>query len=167
MAARSVLITGGLGFIGRQAIGPLVERGFGVHIRARSISPDFGSSVASSAIASLIAGRAFLASAGQQIRDFTDVRDVAAGLVALLDSPVTGDVNVASGEPRSVASVLMQIGEALGRQELIKLGARPRVHGEPERLVASVERLRKEVKWKPTQSFEARLEDTVAWWKKT
>lgn len=118
-----------------------------------------------SAIVSLLKGEEFLASAGDQIRDFSDVRDVAAGFVALLDSHVTGDVNIASGEPRTVASVLMQIGELLGRTELVKLGARPRVPGEPLRLVASVERLRKEVKWKPTSSFESRLAETVEWWR--
>lgn len=119
----------------------------------------------SSAIVSLLKGDEFLASAGDQIRDFSDVRDVAAGFVALLDSQVTGDVNIASGEARSVASVLMQIGELLGRTELVKLGARPRAPGEPSRLVASVERLRKEVKWKPTSSLESRLAETVEWWK--
>jgi nucleoside-diphosphate-sugar epimerase len=118
-----------------------------------------------SAIRSLLKGEEFLASAGDQIRDFSDVRDVASGFVALLDSHVTGDVNIASGEPRSVASVLMQIGELLGRTDLVKLGARPRVPGEPLRLVASVERLRKQVKWNPTSSFESRLEETVEWWK--
>jgi len=119
----------------------------------------------SSAILSLLRGQEFLASAGDQIRDFADVRDVAAGFVALLDSQVTGDVNIASGEARTAASVMMEVGEMLGRSELIKLGARPKQPGEPARLVAAVERLRKEVKWKPTSSFEQRLSETIEWWR--
>ena len=118
-----------------------------------------------SVIKSLLQGREFVASAGDQIRDFSDVRDVAAGFVALLDSQVTGDVNIASGEARSVASVMMQIGEILGRCELIKLGARPKQPGEPARLVAAVERLRKDVKWKPGSSFDQRLRETIEWWR--
>lgn len=118
----------------------------------------------SSLILSLLQEKEFLASAGDQIRDFADVRDVAAGFVALLDSQVTGDVNIASGEARTVSSVVMHIGEEVGRSELIKLGARPKQIGEPVRLVAAVERLRKEVKWKPTSSFEQRISETIEWW---
>jgi nucleoside-diphosphate-sugar epimerase len=119
----------------------------------------------SSAVLSLVRGEAFAASAGDQIRDFSDVRDVAAGFVALLASNVPGDVNIASGEARTVASVLMAIGEQLGRSELIKLGARTRPEREPARIVASVERLRSEVRWRPTASFNERLEETIEWWK--
>lgn len=119
----------------------------------------------SSAITSLLRGEQFLASTGDQIRDFSDVRDIAAGFVALLESQVTGDVNIASGEARTVSSVLMAIAEQLGRSDLVKLGARVRPAGEPQRLVASVERLRKEVRWKPATPFEERLTQTIEWWK--
>ena len=85
--------------------------------------------------------------------------------MALLESQVTGDVNIASGEARTVSSVLMEIGELLGRSDLIKLGARARPAGEPARLVASVERLRNEVRWKPMASFDERLAQTIQWWK--
>jgi nucleoside-diphosphate-sugar epimerase len=124
-----------------------------------------GKRFVASAITSLLRGEDFAASAGDQIRDFSDVRDVAAGFVALLESQVTGDVNIASGEARTVSSVLMEIGELLGRSDLIKLGARARPAGEPARLVASVERLRNEVRWKPMASFDERLAQTIQWWK--
>jgi nucleoside-diphosphate-sugar epimerase len=119
----------------------------------------------SSVITTLLRGDQFAASAGDQIRDFSDVREVAAGFVALLESQATGDVNIASGEARTVSSVLMQIGELLGKSNLIKLGARARSAGEPARLVASVERLRNEVRWKPKISFDERLAQTIEWWK--
>jgi nucleoside-diphosphate-sugar epimerase len=61
--------------------------------------------------------------------------------------------------------VLIQIGDLLRKRELVKLGARARAAGEPQRLIASVERLRREVKWKPERSFDRRLEETVQWWK--
>lgn len=119
----------------------------------------------SSAITNLLRGDQFLASIGDQVRDFSDIRDVAAGFVALLDSEVAGDVNIASGEARTVSSVLMEIGQKLGRTDLVKLGARARPAGEPGRLVASVERLRKEVRWEPKESFDERLTQTIEWWR--
>jgi nucleoside-diphosphate-sugar epimerase len=119
----------------------------------------------SSAIISLLKEAEFLASAGDQIRDFADSRDVAAGFVALLDSDVTGDVNIASGEPVTVANVLNQIGEILDRRDLIKLGARPKQQGEPARLVASVKRLREEVKFSPASNLDTRLQEVVDWWR--
>jgi len=119
----------------------------------------------SSAIISLLKETEFLASAGDQIRDFADSRDVAAGFVALLDSDVTGDVNIASGEPVTVASVLSKVGEILNRRDLIKLGARPKQQGEPARLVASVKRLREEVKFSPASDLDTRLKEVVEWWR--
>jgi nucleoside-diphosphate-sugar epimerase len=119
----------------------------------------------SSAIISLLKEAEFLASAGDQIRDFADSRDVAAGFVALLDSDVTGDVNIASGEPVTVASVLTKVGEILDRRDLVKLGERPKQQGEPARLVASVKRLREEVKFSPESNLDTRLKEVAEWWR--
>jgi nucleoside-diphosphate-sugar epimerase len=63
------------------------------------------------AITSLLAGRPFDATAGSQIRDYSSVVDVAAAFAAVLDSTLTGDVNVASGTATSVARVLQIVGE--------------------------------------------------------
>jgi len=93
------------------------------------------------------------------------VEDVAEGFVALLDSKVEGDVNIASGEPRSVASVLEALARIIGRPELIQLGARPKAPNDPPRLVAAVERLRSEAGVKFPRSVDERLADTVQWWR--
>lgn len=119
----------------------------------------------SSAAIALLKGEPFAASIGDQVRDFSHVEDVAEGFVSLLDSSVTGDVNVASGEPRSVASILESLGAAVGWPELIRLGAKPKVPHEPPRIVASVERLNKEVGFRFPCSIDQRLAETVAWWR--
>lgn len=119
----------------------------------------------SGATISLLKGEPFPASIGDQVRDFSHVEDVAEGFVALLDSKVEGDVNIASGEPRSVASILESLGQILGRPELIQLGARPKAPNDPPRLVAAVERLRREVGVKFPRSVDERLADTVQWWR--
>lgn len=119
----------------------------------------------SSASVSLLQGEPFPASIGDQVRDFSFVGDVAEGFVALLDSSVTGDVNIASGEPRSVASILGALGKITGRPELLQLGAKPKVANEPATIVASVERLRREVGTASPPSIDERLSETVDWWR--
>ena len=63
--------------------------------------------------------------------------DAARAFVALLDSPVEGPVNIASGVGVSVAQLVGWIGDAVGRPELVELGALPGRPGEPERLVGA------------------------------
>lgn len=119
----------------------------------------------SGAAIALLNGKPFPASIGDQVRDFSHVEDIAEGFVALLDSNVVGDVNIASGEPRSVASILQALGEIVGRPELIQLGARPKAPNEAPRIVAAVERLKKEVGVRLACSMEQRLAETVQWWR--
>lgn len=119
----------------------------------------------SGAAIALLNGKPFPASIGDQVRDFSHVEDIAEGFVALLDSNVVGDLNIASGEPRSVASILKALGEIVGRPELIQLGARPKAPNEAPRVVAAVERLKKEVGVQLACSVEQRLAETVQWWR--
>ncbi len=118
----------------------------------------------SSAILALLRGEPFAATLGDQLRDFSYVVDVAAAFVALLDSSVTGDINVASGEARSIASILGMIGVATKRPELIQLGAKPKGENEPARVVASVKRLRDEVGVVFPKPIDQRISETVEWW---
>jgi nucleoside-diphosphate-sugar epimerase len=119
----------------------------------------------SSAICSLLQGKPFEASAGDQVRDFLHVEDVAESFVRLLDSDVEGDVNIASGRESSVAQVLSILGEITGAPELVRLGVKPKQPNEPARLVAAVQRLQKEVGITFVKSLEQRLAETVTWWK--
>ena len=52
-----------------------------------------------SVIQALLKGEFARCSHGRQIRDFLYVEDVAEAFVALLDSDITGPVNIASGSP--------------------------------------------------------------------
>ena len=88
-------------------------------------------------------------SSGEQVRDFLHAEDVAAAFVALLDSPVTGPVNVASGVPVAVRELVAEIALATDRAELLELGALPQRPGEPPRILADVRRLREEVGFRP------------------
>jgi nucleoside-diphosphate-sugar epimerase len=110
----------------------------------------------------LLAGEPAEATSGTQIRDFLHVRDVAAAFAALLDSDVVGPVNVGSGEARPLRDVIATLAEAVGRPELVRLGALPARAGEPERIVADASRLHEEVGFAPRFGLREGLEDTVA-----
>jgi len=113
----------------------------------------------------LVAGERAQTGDGTQIRDFMHVADVAAAFAALLDSPVTGAVNIGGGEARPLRDVIEAIGRAAGRPELLDIGALPARPGDPEELVADVTRLRDEVGFVPAIGLDEGIERTVAWWR--
>ncbi|RYX86177.1 NAD(P)-dependent oxidoreductase [bacterium] len=102
-------------------------------------------------------------SSGVQVRDFMAIQDAAAAFVALLQSEVTGAVNIASGQAVAVKKVANCIGELLQRSELIELGALPTNADEPPFLVADVRRLRDEVGWEPHYDLQSGLETAIDW----
>jgi dTDP-6-deoxy-L-talose 4-dehydrogenase (NAD+) len=99
--------------------------------------------------ASLRAGRPFALSPGEQVRDHLDVRDVASALLYLSGSDLAGPVNVCSGKPVTLRTVLETVGRELGKVELLQFGARPYsrteimlLAGNPARLLATGFRFR-------------------------
>lgn len=118
-----------------------------------------------SVILGLLAGRPVPCTAGNQIRDYLHVADVASALVALLESDVSGPVNLGSGRPLVLRELVSGITTLTGCGELIQFGARPLPASEPAVLLPSVERLSHEVKWTPKFDLDQGLRDTVAWWR--
>jgi nucleoside-diphosphate-sugar epimerase len=92
------------------------------------------------------------------------VEDVAAALVALLASDVSGPVNIASGQPVALKDIIKEIAIRLNGADLIRLGALTRSQEEPELLVADVRRLSREVGWSPQYDLSQGLERTIKWW---
>jgi nucleoside-diphosphate-sugar epimerase len=115
----------------------------------------------------LLAGRPAETTAGAQVRDFVHVRDVGTALAALLDSDVSGSVNVGSGRGRSVAEVATTVARALGREDLLRLGALPMRQDEPAAVVADIRRLEDEVGFVPSIDLESGVRDTVEWWRRS
>jgi nucleoside-diphosphate-sugar epimerase len=104
--------------------------------------------------------------AGTQVRDFQHVADAAGALVALLDSEVTGPVNVASGHAVPVKNVVHAIADRLDASHLVELGALPLAASEPAAIEADVTRLREEVGWRDRFGLAEGLADTIAWWQR-
>lgn len=73
----------------------------------------------------LRAGQTFDLSAGDQVRDHLHVSDAAAALVTLAESDARGVFNVCSGRPLALRDLALQLGEVMGRPELLRFGAHP------------------------------------------
>jgi nucleoside-diphosphate-sugar epimerase len=118
-----------------------------------------------SVIRRLLRGERAPTTEGSQVRDFLHVQDVADAFVSLLDSDVTGAVNIGSGRPVSVREVVLSIARRLSRVDLLDFGARPTSANEPPLLVADVGRLANEVRWNPCFTLESGLDQTIEWWR--
>jgi len=115
-------------------------------------------------VRALLKGEPARLTAGTQLRDFIDVRDLGRCLALLLASEVQGAVNVASGEGVAVARIAALLGAIIGRPDLIELGVLPLPRTEPPALVADIARLSTEVGTEPEIGLEQGLSDAVAWW---
>jgi nucleoside-diphosphate-sugar epimerase len=108
------------------------------------------------------ASRPVALSAGEQVRSFIHVDDVAAALVALLDSPVEGAVNVALDEAMSVRDLALMAAADAGNTGLLRFGDRPLQPGEPKVMRAAVSRLTDEVGFRPRHTIRTGVAATVA-----
>jgi nucleoside-diphosphate-sugar epimerase len=100
-----------------------------------------------------------------QIRDYLHVQDVADGLVAALDSAVTGAVNVSSGQATTLREIVLTIGRQIGRPELIQLGAIPARANDVALVIGENTRLVTEVGWKQHYDLEFGIRQTIDWWR--
>jgi len=116
-------------------------------------------------VRSLIAGELALTSHGRQVRDYLFIEDVADALVRLVESDVTGPINVASGQAIALRDIISEIGQQMGRSELIQLGAIPQATTDTPLVVADISRLTAELDWQPRWDLGRGIEKTIAWWR--
>lgn len=119
----------------------------------------------SSVIRSLLKNEPAKCSHGKQFRDYMHVQDVANGLVAALDSPVQGAVNISSAHATPLRDIVQSIGEQLGKSELIRLGALPARPNDTPLVIGDNTKLVSETGWQQTFELEAGLRHTIDWWR--
>lgn len=117
-----------------------------------------------SVILSLLRGEKAKCTHGNQIRDFLHVDDIASAFVSLLESNVEGPINIASGQPVALKTIIYTIANLLGKRDLVELGVLPAPEDEPLFIVADVRKLNQQVGWKPKITLEAGLKSTIEWW---
>lgn len=123
------------------------------------------SRLVSSVILNLLQNKTAQCSHGNLIRDFLHVQDVASAFVSLLESNVTGPVNIASGNPTAIKDVVNTIADKLNKRDLVGFKEGPPPLNEPGLLVAEVKRLNSDIGWKPSYDLDRGLEQTISWWK--
>lgn len=114
---------------------------------------------------SLLKGKEVPCTSGEQIRDYLYIKDAASAMVTLLESDVSGPVNIASGDPVRLKDLIKAAAELIGRPDLVKLGSLAAAEGDPPLLLANTMRLKDEVGWQPKYNLQEGLQETVAWWK--
>ena len=96
-------------------------------------------------ILSLLRGERARCTHGRQLRDFLHVQDVAEAFIALLNSAVAGAVNIGSGEPVTIRSIVGQIARRLEAEDRVDFGAIESAPTDPPAVIANAQRLREQV----------------------
>jgi nucleoside-diphosphate-sugar epimerase len=109
---------------------------------------------------SLLADKSAICRYGSHVRDYLHVHDAGNALTALLESDVTGPVNVASGRPANLDEIATRLAAAAGRGHVKFEMGEPSADNPPE-ISAVTERLSKEVKWAPSITLDEGLRSVV------
>ena len=115
-------------------------------------------------IGRLLRGEPAQTTAGDQVRDYMHVEDVASAIWTVATSGHEGPVNIATGHHAPVRRVVELIGELMGRPDLLEIGAKSYRPEEPPAIRADVSLLRN-LGWRPRYTLESGLRQTVEWWR--
>jgi UDP-glucose 4-epimerase len=102
---------------------------------------------------------------GTCIRDYIHILDLARAHILALGATASGFYNLGTGGGSSVREIIATCRKITGRK--IDTIERPRRPGDPARLIASSEKIKKELGWRPQfQSLEAIIESAWKWHQK-
>ena len=118
-----------------------------------------------SVVRALLGGEKARCTDGEQVRDFLHVEDLASAVWAVTQSDLSGPVNIGSGQPTKIRTIVETLGEIVNARDRLLLGAIPASCSEPPVLVADVRRLTDATGWRPSWSLRAGLQQVVDWWR--
>jgi nucleoside-diphosphate-sugar epimerase len=115
------------------------------------------------AISTALAGQDFEMTGGDQKRDFIYVDDVVSGILAAASAPdIDGQsLDLGTGVPRSVLSVVEEIWSITGCFGRICAGAMPYRRGEPGTLCADADRTARLTGWRASTNLDEGLRQTI------
>ena len=117
-----------------------------------------------SVILSALRGEDIKVSECLQIQDYLHVADTAAGIVEVFESDAAGAVNICSGTPVRLRSIVESLVELTSFHGNVLWGAIPGALEFPL-IVGSNQKLRS-LGWAPRVSLQDGLKQTIAWWRK-
>lgn len=119
--------------------------------------------VVAHACRALAAGQPATFSSGLQRRDFLPVADASRGLVSLLESTISGPVNVSSGEASTLRKIIEAIGEIAGRPDLLRFDPATDRPGDPPLILGDNTQLIS-TGWAPRLTLREGLIDAYRHW---
>lgn len=118
-----------------------------------------------SVVRGLLRGHAVDVTAGTQLREYLHVDDVADALRCVLESDLTGRVDIATGAPVPLRRVFEQAALAVGGPGSLRWGARPSGPDDTFEIPSDPAALRSLGTWTPRHTLESGIGDTVRWWR--
>src|SRR3954462_15314339 len=102
---------------------------------------------------------------GTCIRDYIHIKDLAQAHILALETPNSAFYNLGTGGGSSVREVIESCRKITGRP--IPVTEKPRRPGDPPRLIASSEKIKRELGWRPQfQTLDAIVESAWKWLQK-
>lgn len=104
---------------------------------------------------------------GNQIRSFTNVRDIAAGVhkCAYADAAANDGFNLGSSEGVTMLELAELIWEYCGREEEFAVDRQDAFDHDVQKRIPDSSKAREQLGWEPTVSLEESLDEYIAWYK--
>lgn len=134
---------------------PRIFNLYGPHEKPRRLMP--------SVICSCLKGEDVKVSDCSKFQDYLYVEDTANGIVSTFESEIQGAVNICSGQPVQLRTIVNKIAELTGFKGNILWGAIPAAFDD-DVVVGNNEKL-KSIGWKQKYSLEEGLKSTIDWWR--
>lgn len=115
-------------------------------------------------ITSMLKGEDVKVSPCTKYQDYLYLNDVSKAIVKFFESDVQGAVNICSGEPVQLKTIVEKIKELTNFSGNILYGAIPAGFEDPV-VVGNCLKLKNEVKWTPEYSLDDGLTECVEWWR--
>ena len=115
-------------------------------------------------ITSMLKGEDVKVSPCTKYQDYLYLKDVSKAIVKFFESDVQGAVNICSGEPVQLKTIVEKIKELTNFSGKILYGVIPAGFEDPV-VVGDCLKLKNEVKWTPEYSLDDGLTECVEWWR--
>lgn len=128
---------------------------------------EHASRLAMAVTSALLRGEPVELTHGRQVRDYVYVDDVAEGVRAALEKAHAGETDLASGRPRPVRDIAIEIARQLGREDLLRLGARPSPAHDAPVVLGDPSHAFQSLGWSADTTLEDGVAHLIAWARRT